>query len=111
MPPTSFGYLRRSANTRPVRTRSGENTRWKPSPATSPEPCSSIGRVAGAGGADRQGGLVGDKRARLADPRDRLRGCVHPAEVRAALLVDEQRNDHDDCLGLRRPRLRCRSSR
>ena len=43
MPPTSFGYLRRSSKTRPVSTRSGENTSWNPSPATSPDPCSSMG--------------------------------------------------------------------
>ena len=42
-PPTSFGYLRRSAKTRPVSTRSGEKTRWKSLPSVSPEISSIIG--------------------------------------------------------------------
>ena len=32
MPPTNLGYLRRSAKTRPVSTRSGLKARWKSSP-------------------------------------------------------------------------------
>ena len=43
MPPTSLGYLRRSAKTRPVRTRSGLKTTPKSVPAARPEPASSIG--------------------------------------------------------------------
>ena len=39
----SLGYLRRSAKTRPVRTRSGEKTRWKSWPSVRPETFSSIG--------------------------------------------------------------------
>ncbi|CAB5141921.1 unannotated protein [freshwater metagenome] len=37
MPPTNFGYLRRSANTRPVNTRSGEKTKVKSLPAVKPD--------------------------------------------------------------------------
>ena len=44
MPPTNFGYLRRSAKTRPVKTRSGENTKSKSIPAFKPE----IFSIAGA---------------------------------------------------------------
>ena len=43
MPPTSLGYLRRSANTRPVSTRSGLKARWKSAPAVRPEASSSMG--------------------------------------------------------------------
>ena len=42
-PPTSFGYLRRSAKTRPVSTRSGEKTRSKSTPSVRPEASSSSG--------------------------------------------------------------------
>ena len=41
MPPTSFGYFRRSAKTRPVSTRSGLNTSEKSLPGSSPEPSES----------------------------------------------------------------------
>ena len=41
MPPTNFGYLRRSANTRPVNTRSGEKTNVKSLPAVKADAFSS----------------------------------------------------------------------
>ena len=63
-PPTSLGYLRRSANTRPVSTRSGENTSQKSLPSTRPEPRLEAGFQRVRGGADRQGRLVDHHRAR-----------------------------------------------
>ena len=56
------------------------------------------GAEAVARGADRQRGLVGDERAGLEALRDVAGGGVHPAEVRHAVGVDEQRHHHDDGL-------------
>ncbi len=57
-------------------------------------------REAGARGADRQRGLVGDEGAGLEAAGDLAGGGVHPAEVRDALDVDEERHDDDDGLAL-----------
>ena len=55
-----------------------------------------------AGGADRQGGLVGDEGARGEMLRQRLGRGLHPAEVRLpGLVVDEQRDDENDRIGAR----------
>ena len=84
-PPTSFGYRRRSAKTRPVSTRSGLNTRWKSRAGGQAGALLQHRRPAVAGGADRQRGLVADQRARAAGRAAMARVAdVHPAEVRHA---------------------------
>ncbi|CPU67164.1 Uncharacterised protein [Mycobacteroides abscessus] len=74
-----MGYLRRSANTRPVSTRSGEKTRWKSSPSTSPEISSSMGfqrwRVVPTGSVVSYETSVPGVRF---SARDRVAASIHP---------------------------------
>ena len=54
-----------------------------------------------AGGTDRQGRLVGDDGVGGEVGGQRLGGGIHPVEVRLpGLVVDEQRHDEDDGVGL-----------
>jgi hypothetical protein len=87
-PPTSFGYLRRSANMRPVSTRSGENTRWKSWP--SPDLFQQLPPV--PGGADRQGGLVADQGARgeVCGHPQLHRPSSHPRQDAFAEVTDDE---------------------
>ena len=100
IPPTTFGTVFVVWSMRPGSTRSGENARWKSTPAVSPEPRFEDRQDLVAGRARVRRRLEHDEVA-LAEPRRDLLGRrAHDREVGLALLRERRRQRDQDRVGL-----------